>query len=76
MTTLVADSIRQKKPIIVVSIQYRLNVFAIGNGEGPCNLALRDQALALKWVQNHIAGFGGDAVLITPGPGLYSHLQS
>lgn len=76
MTTLVADSLHQKRPIVVVSIQYRLNIFAIGNDEGQCNLALRDQALALKWVQNHIAGFGGDAVLITPGPRLYSHLQS
>ncbi|MCH5141961.1 carboxylesterase family protein, partial [Mammaliicoccus sciuri] len=74
MTTLVADSLRQKKPIVAVSIQYRLNVFAIGDGEGQCNLALRDQALALKWVQDHIAGFGGDAVLITLRPRLQSPL--
>lgn len=65
MTTLVTDSVRQQKPIIAVAIQYRLNVFAVGDGTGPANLALRDQALALEWVQKHISGFGGDPVSIT-----------
>ncbi|KAM5522492.1 hypothetical protein FOXYSP1_16383 [Fusarium oxysporum f. sp. phaseoli] len=60
-----ADSLRLGKPIIAVSVQYRLNVFALGNGEGPPNLALRDQELALQWVQDHIAGFGGDPGKIT-----------
>lgn len=66
MTTIVADSVRQGKPIIAVTVQYRLNIFALGkgNGEGPVNLALRDQTLALQWVQEHIAGFKGDPVLI------------
>jgi carboxylesterase type B len=63
MSKIVADSLRLGKPIIAVSVQYRLNVFAFGNGEGPPNLALRDQELALQWVQEHIAGFGGDPVL-------------
>lgn len=58
-----ADSIRLGKPIIAVSVQYRLNVFALGNGGGPPNLALRDQELALQWIQDHISGFGGDPVL-------------
>lgn len=62
MTVLVADSIRLGKPIIVISVQYRLNAFALGNGEGPVNLALRDQALALQWVQENISGFNGDPV--------------
>ncbi|KAF4967731.1 hypothetical protein FSARC_4792 [Fusarium sarcochroum] len=44
---------------------YRLNVFALGNREGPVNLALRDQALALQWVQEHIAGFNGDPTKVT-----------
>ncbi|KAM5383466.1 hypothetical protein ACJZ2D_002159 [Fusarium nematophilum] len=65
MTALVADSIRMQKPIIAVSIQYRLNVFALGDGTGPPNLALRDQALALAWIQKHIAGFGGDPTMVT-----------
>ncbi|KAH6993151.1 Alpha/Beta hydrolase protein [Fusarium venenatum] len=65
MATIVADSIRLGTPIIAVSIQYRLNVFALGNKNGPPNLALRDQALALEWVQDHIADFGGDPKKIT-----------
>jgi hypothetical protein len=66
MTTIVADSVQLGMPIIAVSIQYRLNVFALGSDDGPPNLALRDQELALDWVQDHIAGFGGDPVLSIP----------
>ncbi|CVK96624.1 related to carboxylesterase [Fusarium mangiferae] len=67
MTTIVADSVRQRKPIISVTVQYRLNIFALGkgNGEGPVNLALRDQALALQWIQEHISGFKGDPTRVT-----------
>jgi hypothetical protein len=62
MTRIVADSIRLGTPIIAVSIQYRLNIFALGSKNGPPNLALRDQALALEWIQDHVTGFGGDPV--------------
>ncbi|KAM0371847.1 hypothetical protein ACHAPY_009792 [Fusarium culmorum] len=65
MTAIVADSIRLGTPIIAVSIQYRLNVFALGSKDGPPNLALRDQALALEWIQDHIADFGGDPGKVT-----------
>ncbi|KAI0123385.1 Alpha/Beta hydrolase protein [Xylariales sp. AK1849] len=65
MTPLIADSVNINKPIIAVSVQYRLNVFALGDGTGPTNLALRDQASALEWVQHHIAGFGGDPNRVT-----------
>lgn len=66
MTAIVADSVRMGAPIIAVSVQYRLNVFALGSDDGQPNLALRDQELALNWVQDHIAGFGGDPVLSIP----------
>lgn len=62
MTQIVTDSVDSQKPIIIVSVQYRLNIFAFGGGDGNINMALRDQALALDWVQEHIAGFGGDPV--------------
>ncbi|SPJ70977.1 related to carboxylesterase [Fusarium torulosum] len=65
MITIVADSVRMGMPIIAVSIQYRLNVFALGSDDGPPNLALRDQELALNWVQDHIVGFGGDPKRVT-----------
>ncbi|WDK14589.1 carboxylesterase [Colletotrichum graminicola] len=59
-TQVVEDSISQGKPIIVVTVQYRLNIFAFGDETSSKNLALKDQALALNWVQKHIAGFGGN----------------
>ncbi|TEA06075.1 Lipase 1 [Colletotrichum sidae] len=62
---IVADSVELGSPIIAVTVQYRLNIFAFGDGSSPTNLALQDQALALGWVREHIAGFGGDANAIT-----------
>lgn len=62
MTKIVADSARLGKPIIAVSIQYRLNIFGFGDESSASNLALKDQRLALEWVQSHISGFGGDPV--------------
>jgi carboxylesterase type B len=50
--------------MIGVSFNYRLNVFGFLGGEevqksGNTNLGLRDQRLALHWIQENIAGFGG-----------------
>lgn len=58
----VIDSIEQKKPMIVVFVNYRLNIFAFGDGQGVKNLALKDQRLAIDWVSKHIESFGGDPV--------------
>jgi hypothetical protein len=57
----VADSIKIGKPIIFVSINYRLNIFSFGDGKEK-NLALKDQRLGLEWVRKNIASFGGDPV--------------
>ena len=59
---MVADSVKLQKPIIIVAINYRLNIFAFGNGHGERNLALQDQRCAMEWVCKHIEGFGGDKV--------------
>lgn len=56
-----ADSIRAGKPIIFVSINYRLNIFSFGDGKEK-NLALKDQQLGIDWVRKNIASFGGDPV--------------
>lgn len=50
------------KPMIVVTFNYRLNIFAFNCGEGAKNLALQDQRLALEWVSKNIVKFGGDPV--------------
>lgn len=59
---IVETSVQESKPVIVVAMQYRLNIFAFGDGNSPRNLALKDQRLAIDWVKKHIAGFGGDPV--------------
>ncbi|KAM5353442.1 hypothetical protein ACJ41O_000092 [Fusarium nematophilum] len=53
------------RPIIIVTINYRLNIFAFGDGEGERNLALQDQQLALEWVSKNIQDFGGDPPLVS-----------
>ncbi|CAH0003832.1 unnamed protein product [Clonostachys byssicola] len=64
-TKLVEESISIGKPIIVVTINYRLNIFAFGDTESEPNLALRDQKRAFEYIASHIGGFGGDPAKIT-----------
>ncbi|KAI8667590.1 Carboxylic ester hydrolase [Fusarium sp. Ph1] len=64
-TRFVAESVNSDKPIIVVTFNYRLNIFAFGDGVGERNLALQDQRLALQWVSDNIRDFGGDPEKIT-----------
>ncbi|KAL3426644.1 carboxylesterase [Phlyctema vagabunda] len=63
-TPLIAQSISLGKPIIIVTFNYRLNVFSFGDGKEK-NLAIKDQKLAIEWVVKHIEGFGGDKNNIT-----------
>lgn len=74
---LVQKSIAEKKPIVVVTLNYRCGISGFlasdliekelkedgffGNG----NFALTDQALALDWLNKNIHLFGGDAENIT-----------
>ncbi|KXH61754.1 carboxylesterase [Colletotrichum salicis] len=57
---IVEDSVSSSKPVIIVTVQYRLNIFAFGSESSSSNLALKDQSLALRWVTDHIPDFGGD----------------
>lgn len=60
-TKIVVDSIKERKPVIFVSINYRLNIFGFGDGREK-NLALKDQRLGIDWVRENIGAFGGDPV--------------
>ncbi|OAQ22905.1 alpha/beta-hydrolase [Linnemannia elongata AG-77] len=59
--------------IVVVTINYRLGILGVFQNkaggipasEAPGNLATRDQIMALQWVRDNIAAFGGDPHQIT-----------
>jgi hypothetical protein len=61
-TNLIRKSIDMGQPIIVVSLNYRLNMFAFGDCKGEMNITLSDQRTALDFIRLHIRGFGGDPV--------------
>jgi carboxylesterase type B len=52
---------------IVVTINYRLNIFGFPNARGLAaqNLGILDQRMALEWVRDNVAAFGGDPTKIT-----------
>ncbi|RMZ66765.1 carboxylesterase [Pyrenophora seminiperda CCB06] len=59
----VERSVEIDKPIIGVSINYRLNIFGFLASEeigADGNMGFKDQVLAFQWIKKHIAGFGGD----------------
>jgi len=67
---LVLESIKNGLPVISVAINYRLGFFGFAQSdaleaEGSENAGLRDQRLALEWVRDHIAQFGGDPENVT-----------
>ncbi|XP_051829500.1 carboxylesterase 4A [Antechinus flavipes] len=54
--------------VVVVSIQNRLGILGFlstGDAHARGNWALLDQIAALRWVQENIAGFGGDPSSVT-----------
>ncbi|KAH7310155.1 Carboxylesterase [Rhexocercosporidium sp. MPI-PUGE-AT-0058] len=75
-TNLVRASIGLKKPIIVVTINYRVGIlgfasckelkeFNAANDEPFGNYGLHDQRQALDWVEKYIGAFGGDHDKVT-----------
>ncbi len=73
---LVRHSAEIGKPILVVSINYRLGMFGFAaspllatseKGSGTGNNGLYDQLNALKWIQKHISAFGGNPRQVTVG---------
>jgi acetylcholinesterase len=69
-TAIVDRSIALQQPIIYVSFNYRLSGLGFLAGQevkdaGLGNLGLRDQRLALQWLQKYICEFGGDPEKVT-----------
>ncbi|UPL01403.1 hypothetical protein LCI18_012337 [Fusarium solani-melongenae] len=70
MSSLVQQSVAMEKPIIGVSLNYRVSVLGFPSGQvfreqGLTNLGLHDQRLALHWIQENIEAFGGDSSRVT-----------
>ena len=66
----VASSLALGMPVIYVAMNYRLGGFGFLPGaevleDGSANLGLLDQRLALEWVADNIAAFGGDPKKVT-----------
>ncbi|KAM3086947.1 hypothetical protein ACMFMG_001062 [Clarireedia jacksonii] len=67
---LIRQSIETGEPVIYVGMNYRLNIFGFATsealrGDKSLNVGLRDQRLALEWIQENIELFGGDPGRVT-----------
>ncbi|OBZ77975.1 Lipase 2 [Grifola frondosa] len=67
---LVLYSVERGTPVIFVSFNYRQGPlgFPLGieaTARGALNLGLKDQLVALEWIQQNIAAFGGDPEKVT-----------
>ncbi|KIL88859.1 lipase 1 [Fusarium avenaceum] len=70
LSFIVNQSVALGTPVIGVSLNYRLSAFGFPTGkealsEGVTNLGFRDQRLALRWINENIAAFGGDPDKVT-----------
>ncbi|KAK6622889.1 hypothetical protein RUM43_008740 [Polyplax serrata] len=57
-----------EQDVVLVTLNYRLGAFgflSLQNENVPGNAGLKDQNLALKWVQKNIRAFGGDPNKVT-----------
>jgi len=66
LSFIVQNSVEIGKPIMAASIAYRLGPFGFMNGDDPANAGVRnaglkDQRLALHWIQENIGAFGGQS---------------
>jgi para-nitrobenzyl esterase len=65
------SALARRGDAVVVSLNYRLGAFgfldpaALGLPGAVANAGLLDQVAALRWVREHIAGFGGDPCNVT-----------
>lgn len=69
-TGLLTNAKNMDQPFVFVAMNYRVGGFGFLPGaevqaDGASNLGLRDQRMALEWVADNIAAFGGDPAKVT-----------
>ncbi|OLN97763.1 Lipase 1-like protein 4 [Colletotrichum chlorophyti] len=70
LSYIVDQSVKEDKPIIAASINYRLSYWGFLfsqelQDDKAGNLGFKDQRLALRWLQDNIASFGGSPDKVT-----------
>ncbi|KAF4981689.1 hypothetical protein FZEAL_2576 [Fusarium zealandicum] len=70
LSHIVDQSVKENKPMVAASINYRLSYWGFLFGkemeeQGAGNIAFKDQRLALQWLRNNIAAFGGSSDKVT-----------
>lgn len=70
MSFMVERSVEIGQPIMAITLNYRLGAWGFLSSQevtasGQSNFGLRDQRLALEWIQENIAAFGGDPTKVT-----------
>lgn len=70
MSFIVQESVKMGKPLIAASFNYRLEGFGFLPGTSVnksrvANLGLHGKRMALRWIKENIAAFGGDASRVT-----------
>ena len=70
LSFIVEHSMRMGQPMIGVTLNYRLSAWGFLQGRevqasGNSNFGIRDQRLALHWLKENIAAFGGDPEKVT-----------
>ncbi|PQE19329.1 hypothetical protein CJF31_00009404 [Rutstroemia sp. NJR-2017a BVV2] len=59
-------ALAEKEDVIIVNFNYRVSILGFpGNPSAQGNLGFLDQRLALEWIRDNIASFGGDPSRIT-----------
>ncbi|XP_076048047.1 juvenile hormone esterase-like [Oratosquilla oratoria] len=67
-SSLYPPQILLERDVVLVVPQYRLGIFGFLSTEDsviPGNFGFKDQTLALRWVQQNVAAFGGDPSRVT-----------
>jgi carboxylesterase type B len=70
LSFIVENSVKQGTPLVAASFNYRLSAFGFLSGKealeaGVTNIGFHDQRLALHWLKDNIATFGGAADKVT-----------